>query len=1216
MNYAMEGDDAVSFDFDDATRQIKTKADVTYDFESKFAYLVSIKADDGNGGSDTVEVSITLTDVAEPPAAPAAPTVAATPGSTTSLDVSWTAPDNAGKPAISSYDLRYRAGTSGDWSDGPQDQTGTGASIENLTADTDYQVQVLATNDEGDSPWSESGSGSTSVYSASVATIRSKRARQAEGGWINLTIELTPPIEEADTEVRVVAEDPDGALALPHPSIDPQAPFLLSFPAGVAEIGYPVRLADDGEPNPARTVVFRLLTNEDFPHYGLGTPAVATVTVLDNDAVPAAPTGLEVALAPHRPAQDRVVLSWDLPEEIADYWLEHTVETYQARDRYQVRYRLSGAGAPVWNDADWTDLKIRNSLNSPGVPAGRIEAEVGGLDKGTAYDFQVRGANQAGFGAAAGVTFAPAPLTVAGSKETAPTNDAAPLTASFGSVPSQHNGMTPFTFRLSFSAEPQVDSAVLREAFTFTGLSSAVTKVTRAAAPSSRGWEITVTPTQFGDITIELPATSDCAAAGAVCTADGRALSNSSSATVRLMPALSVADTDVTEAPGAKANFVVTLDRSPSATVTVGYETVDGTALARHDYEPASGTLRFEAGETEKTVSVTVLDDAHDDDGETFELRLLFYPMGAWLKDAEATATIRNADPLPEAWLARFGRTSSVHVVEAIGGRLRSAQRQQTPETHFTLGGRPVGGLFSAWEGIGGAFAPTGADTATPALEEESAWARMDRLKAESLAGGGLAGGNLAGGDLAGGDLAGGNLAGGGDALAGRRAAGSGTVGGRAARSALMNNFGLPTGDLRDVLMGSLGLPTGDLRDVLMGSSFFYSRPLGEDARSGGPGWLGQWSAWGETAGTRFSGADGALSLQGEVATAILGADSRWGRWLAGVTLSHSLGEGEYTHTEALGGALTSTVTSVNPYAHYQLSDRANVWGALGYGVGGLRLTPQGAEAGIETQLSNRMAAFGGRGVLSRRSGGFELALASDALVTSTVSESVESLVGATGQTSRLRVLLEGSGSMPLSGGVLRPTLEAGLRYDGGDAETGAGVEVGGGLGYVAGRLAVQLNGRVLLAHEDTGYEEWGLSGSVAYRSNGDGRGLSVNLGSAWGDTGSGVQRLWALDNARGLAPRAAMNAAQRFQAEFGYGLRGRHVFAGRRGQALWYPYVGAESAQGGAAALRLGLKLSAGPSAQAALELGRRDSAPHRGTGGGIKAPEHAIQLNGSIRW
>ena len=53
---------------------------------------------------------------------------------------------------------------------------------------------------------------------------------------------------------------------------------------------------------------------------------------------------------------------------------------------------------------------------------------------------------------------------------------------------------------------------------------------------------------------------------------------------------------------------------------------------------------------------------------------------------------------------------------------------------------------------------------------------------------------------------------------------------------------------------------------------------------------------------------------------------------------------------------------------------------------------------------------------------------------------------------------------MPLAtGGALTPTLEAGLRYDGGDAETGAGVEIGAGLGYAAGRFAVQINARGLV---------------------------------------------------------------------------------------------------------------------------------------------------------
>ena len=103
--------------------------------------------------------------------------------------------------------------------------------------------------------------------------------------------------------------------------------------------------------------------------------------------------------------------------------------------------------------------------------------------------------------------------------------------------------------------------------------------------------------------------------------------------------------------------------------------------------------------------------------------------------------------------------------------------------------------------------------------------------------------------------------------------------------------------------------------------------------------------------------------------------------------------------------------------------------------------------------------------------------------------------------------------------------------------------------------LAVEVKGRMLLAHEDTEYEEWGFSGSIRYQPRSDGRGLSMNLGSAWGATQSGVQSLWARQDASGLVRGAAMNAAQRFQAELGYGFTGR-----RKTDALWMPFLGAES--------------------------------------------------------
>ena len=100
-------------------------------------------------------------DVLEPPDAPAVPLVTATLGITTSLDVRWTAPTNTGRPAITNYDLRYRQGTTGDFINGPQDVTGTSTSISGLAEATEYEVQVRASNDEGDSSWSQSGTGTT-----------------------------------------------------------------------------------------------------------------------------------------------------------------------------------------------------------------------------------------------------------------------------------------------------------------------------------------------------------------------------------------------------------------------------------------------------------------------------------------------------------------------------------------------------------------------------------------------------------------------------------------------------------------------------------------------------------------------------------------------------------------------------------------------------------------------------------------------------------------------------------------------------------------------------------------------------------------------------------------------------------------------------------------------------------------------------------------------
>ena len=198
--------------------------------------------------------------------------------------------------------------------------------------------------------------------------------------------------------------------------------------------------------------------------------------------------------------------------------------------------------------------------------------------------------------------------------------------------------------------------------------------------------------------------------------------------------------------------------------------------------------------------------------------------------------------------------------------------------------------------------------------------------------------------------------------------------------------------------------------------------------------------------------------MDGEIATAIMGFDAEWGRWLAGVAVSHSDGVGGYSRTGSEDGTVASALTGVNPYVHYRLNERTSFWATLGYGTGSLTLQPANADAPLETGLSNAMAAVGGRGVLSmfdRGPGRFELALRSDALLTHTASDTTIGLVDGAGATSRVRVLLEGTGTLPAFGGTLEPRLEAGLRHDAGDAERGAGFEIGGGLGWRMGPLSL-----------------------------------------------------------------------------------------------------------------------------------------------------------------
>ena len=102
-----------------------------------------------------------------------------------------------------------------------------------------------------------------------------------------------------------------------------------------------------------------------------------------------------------------------------------------------------------------------------------------------------------------------------------------PLTATVHDVPSSHNGQDAFIFELRFSEDPKPDfsyTTVRDHAFTVTG--GSVTYVRRLEPGKNVRWEITVTPDSSAAVAIALNATTDCEAGGAICTEDGRMLSD------------------------------------------------------------------------------------------------------------------------------------------------------------------------------------------------------------------------------------------------------------------------------------------------------------------------------------------------------------------------------------------------------------------------------------------------------------------------------------------------------------------------------------------------------------------------------------------------------------------------------------------------------------------------------------------------------------------
>ena len=139
--------------------------------------------------------------------------------------------------------------------------------------------------------------------------------------------------------------------------------------------------------------------------------------------------------------------------------------------------------------------------------------------------------------------------------------------------------------------------------------------------------------------------------------------------------------------------------------------------------------------------------------------------------------------------------------------------------------------------------------------------------------------------------------------------------------------------------------------------------------------------------------------------------------------------------------------------------------------------------------------------------------------------------------------------------------------------------------------------------HEESGYEEWGASGSIRIDPGASGRGLSLTLTPTWGVPASGVEQLFGLEHTRGLVEDRKFEAEGRLDAELGYGIGVR----GTRGVVT--PYTDLSLTQGAGRTVRAGTRWTVAPGAVLGIE------SSHQGGANGTEGTK-SIQFRTEISW
>ena len=353
---------------------------------------------------------------------------------------------------------------------------------------------------------------------------------------------------------------------------------------------------------------------------------------------------------------------------------------------------------------------------------------------------------------------------------------------------------------------------------------------------------------------------------------------------------------------------------------------------------------------------------------------------------------------------------------------------------------------------------------------------------------------------------------------------------------------------------------------------------------------------------------DELFAWDGKMVSGYMGVD-RWVNEKVLTGLFVSLTKGNFDYTDAtLGeegrGDYYVKMLSVSPYVSWFLSNDVYLWSALGYGRGGIDIDDEEAQSVATSDLSYKSVAVGGSGRLFDV-GDTTFSLKSEAFKVWMDVEGDDYLIDELSvDVHQLRLSMEGSYEYRFASGTwFNPLVEVALRHDGGDGETGTGVELGGGFLYENPNLGLSVSGRGrwLAAHSSQEFSQWGVGGAVIFDTGADKRGALFSVAPEWGDTSSGVEGLWER-GVEGLSSKDGGDAGMHLDAEFGYGL------SALGGDGLLTPYSGLRLGGDGRRQYRLGSRLDLGRSASLSLETERRQS--------DTRKPEHGIMLRGKLNF